>query len=269
MKIAYLILAHKSSIQLTRLINTLNCEDVYFFIHINKNSSDEFFYEINNTFKTYKNVFFIDRCRCAWGDFGIVEATIEGIKTIIISNINIDYIVLLSGQDYPVKSNKRIKEFFTTNNGKCFINNFPIPRAGWHNGFLDGFHNSIPPESEYKLPSNISLWGGSAWWCLTRECIYYIYYFIIKNPGYIEYCKHLFAPDEIFFHTIVMNLGIKSNVINDGLKYMDWDSVPSPATLCKKYFSTLSNSTSLFARKFDIEYDYEILDMIDKNLLKN
>ena len=66
MKIAYLILAHKSSIQLTRLINTLNCEDVYFFIHISKNSSDELLYEISNTFKTYKNVFFIDRYICDW-----------------------------------------------------------------------------------------------------------------------------------------------------------------------------------------------------------
>ncbi|MBU3143988.1 beta-1,6-N-acetylglucosaminyltransferase [Clostridium sp. CF012] len=266
MKIAYLILAHKSSIQLTRLINTLNCEDVYFFIHINKNSSDEFFDELNNTFKTYKNVFFIDRCRCTWGDFGIVDATIEGIKTIIISNLKIDYVVLLSGQDYPIKSNKDIKEYFTTNNGKCFIQNHPIPRPGWHNGLYD----RIPPK--YKLPWNISLWGGSTWWCLTRECIYYVYYFIIKNPGYIEYCNHLFAPDEIFFHTIVMNSSLKSNVINDGLKYIDWDSVPppqcNPATLCKKYFPILSNSASLFARKFDIEYDYEILDMIDKDILK-
>ncbi|MCB2312378.1 beta-1,6-N-acetylglucosaminyltransferase [Clostridium tagluense] len=266
MKIAYLILTHKSSIQLTRLINTLNCEEVYFFIHVDKNSSDEFFYEVNNTFKTYKNVFFIDRSSCAWGEFGIVEATIEGIKRIIVSNINIDYVVLLSGQDYPIKSNKYIKEFFTTNNGKCFIHNFPIPRPGFHNGF----YNRIPPK--YKLPWNISLWGGSQWWCLTRECIYYIYYFIMKNPAYIEYCKHLVVPDEIFFQTIVMNLNFKSNIVNDGLKYIDFDSAPPPknhpVTLSKEHFSTLSNSTSLFARKFDIEYDYEILDMIDKDILK-
>jgi hypothetical protein len=264
-KIAYLVLTHKSSIPLTRLINTLNCEDVYFFIHISTNSSDEFLYEVNNTFKTYKNVFLIDRCACVWGEFGIVEATIEGIKTIVISNINIDYVVLLSGQDYPIKSNKHIKEFFTASNGRCFINNFPIPRWGWHNGF----YKRIP--SKYKLPSNISLWGGSTWWCLTRECIYYICYYIIKNPDYIEYCKRLFAPDEIFFHSIVMNSTLKSSVINDGLKYIDWDYAPSPqkhpATLSKEYFSILSNSTSLFARKFDIEYDYEILDMIDKDIL--
>lgn len=266
MKIAYLILAHKSNIQLTRLINILNCEDVYFFIHINKNSSDEFLCEVNNTFKTYENVFFIDRCSCTWGDFGIVEATIEGLKTIIISNLKIDYVVLLSGQDYPIKSNKYIKEFFTTNNGKSFIYNFPIPLAGWHNGY----YNNIPPK--YKLPRNISLWGGSTWWCLTRECIYYICYFIIKNPGYIEYCKHLFAPDEIFFQTIVMNSNLKSNVINDGFRYIDWYNAPPPkshpATLSKNYFSTLCNSNSLFARKFDIEYDHEILDMIDKDILK-
>jgi hypothetical protein len=265
-KIAYLILAHKSYNQLSRLINTLNCDNVYFFIHVDKNSSDEFFYEINNTFKTYNNVFFIDRCRCDWGEFGIVEATIEGIKTIIISNINIDYVVLLSGQDYPIKSNKYIKDFFTENNGKCFINNFPIPRLDYHNGF----YNRVPPK--YKLPQNISLWGGSQWWCLTRECIYNIYYFIIKNPGYMEYCKHLVAPDEIFFHTIVMNLNLKTNVVNDGLKFMDWDSAPPPknhpATLSKEYFSALSNSPSLFARKFDMEYDYDILDMIDKDILE-
>jgi len=266
MKIGYLILAHKSPTQLIRLINTLNCENAYFFIHIDKKSSNDMFNQVTNALNRFNNIYFINRNNCSWGNFSIVHATLKGIQTILNTNICLDYVILLSGQDYPIKPNSYIRDFLIANNGKCFIHNFPVPLQGWHNGFF----YRVP--EQYKLPPNISLYGGSQWWCLTRECIHYIYHFVVNNPGFVEYCKHLFVPDEIFFQTIVLNSYFKSNVFNNGLRYIDWDSVPQPkthpATLSKKYFPILNNSPTLFARKFDIELDSEILDMIDNTLLK-
>ncbi len=265
MNIAYLILAHKNPTQLIRLINTLNCENAYFFIHIDKKSSNNMFNQVTNTFQYFNNIYFINRCNCSWGDFSIVQATLRGIKTIINTNIPLDYVILLSGQDYPIKPNAHIRDLLIANNGKCFINHFPVPLQGWHNGFFYRVPN------QYKLPSNISLYGGSQWWGLTRNCIEYIYDFVMYNPGFVDYCKHLFVPDEIFFQTIVLNSYFKTNVVNTGLRYIDWDSVPNPkthpATLTKKYFPILNNSPTLFARKFDIEIDSQILDMIDNILL--
>ncbi len=40
-----------------------------------------------------------------------------------------------------------------------------------------------------------------------------------------------------------------------------------PATLDKSYFDKLINSSKLFARKFDMTRDADILDMIDQKIL--
>ncbi|WBW96647.1 beta-1,6-N-acetylglucosaminyltransferase [Oceanirhabdus sp. W0125-5] len=265
MNIAYLILAHKSPTQLIRLINTLNCENAYFFIHIDKKSSNYMLNQIINTFRNHNNIYYIDRCNCSWGDFSIVQATMKGIEHILNTNLCLDYVILLSGQDYPIKPNYYIRDFLIGNYGKCFIHNFPVPLQGWHNGF----HHRIP--KQYRLPSNISLYGGSQWWGLTKECIKYIYDFVINNPDFVQYCKHLYVPDEIFFQTIVLNSHFKQTVVNTGLRYIDWDSVPHPKThpaiLTKNYFPILNNSRTLFARKFDIDIDSQILDMIDNKIL--
>lgn len=266
MKIAYLVLAHKAPEQIIRLINRLNYKDTYFFIHIDKNASDSVYRPVYKEFKKCKNVFFIKRIKCAWADFSLVQATINGIKEVLNSGIDINYTILLSGQDYPIKTNEYIKTFLENKKGSCYIYNFSMPKPGWHNGLI---HN-IP--KEYTLSSEIeNLYGGSQWWGLTKECLEYIIDFIDKNKGYVDYCKKMFVPDEIFFHSIIMNSRYKDNVINDGLRYIDWDSMPPPknhpATLSEKYFPILSASPHLFARKMDMEFDANIFELIDNNLL--
>jgi hypothetical protein len=58
-------------------------------------------------------------------------------------------------------------------------------------------------------------------------------------------------------------------VINDDLRYLDWEN-PNPnvpATLLKNDFDKLATSSKLFARKFDMARDLEILDLLDQKLL--
>ena len=59
------------------------------------------------------NIYFLKRHTCYWGDFNIVKATCEGIKEIVKSGINFDYAILLSGQDYLIKSTTQIETICT------------------------------------------------------------------------------------------------------------------------------------------------------------
>jgi alr4323 protein len=117
MQINYIILTHKSPIQLERLISKLDDEDINFFIHIDAKTNIEPFKYLEKD-----NVIFLeDRIDVIWGDFSIVQATLNAMKSII-EHKDQGYTILLSGQDYPIKSNQKIKEYLSKNQDFDFIN---------------------------------------------------------------------------------------------------------------------------------------------------
>lgn len=284
MKIAYLLLAHKYPEQLKRLILRLRDEHTSFFIHIDKKTDDAIYNQIVELLNGIPNVYFTTRYKCYWGDFNIVKASIAGIKMMLNSGTSFDYAVLLSGQDYSLKSNNQIKQFFQENKGKEFIEFFSLySKNPWtkENGHypalerINYWHLRFRSKHFYttlikrRFPSGFEPFGGSQWWCLSRACLEYVNSFIPQNPQLINYLKYVYVPDEIFFQTIILNSPFKDKVSNDHLRYMDWEN-PNPnvpATLCKGDFEKLSNSSKLFARKFDLTRDPEILDLIDQKIL--
>ncbi len=103
MRIAYIISAYKYPEQLIRLIHRLNSEKNSFFVHIDKKTNDKIYNQIVNGLSHLPNVYFLNRHKCYWGDFGHVNATIKGIKEIFNRNLPIDWIILATGLDYPIK----------------------------------------------------------------------------------------------------------------------------------------------------------------------
>jgi len=105
------------------------------------------------------------------------------------------------------------------------------------------------------------------WFCLTKKDVDYTLEYLKNKPDLLDFFRHTFAPDEIFFQTIIMNSPLKDTVMNDNLRYIDWSrkGVPLSAFLTIDDADNLLNSSKLFARKFDIELDEAILDLIDSH----
>jgi hypothetical protein len=121
MKIVYLILAHRYPEQLVRLVNSRNTENTSFFIHINKMIDGATYNRFVKGLSHLNNVHFIERNVIYVFDFGHTEASIQGIKEIIESQIDFDYLILSTGQDYSIKSNHYIENYFRENEGKIFL----------------------------------------------------------------------------------------------------------------------------------------------------
>lgn len=279
MKIAYLILVHKNPKQLVRLIESLQNDNDTFFVHLDKKCNMS---EFGHILKENKNIKFIsERVSINWGGFSMVEATINLIKNSL-NYSQYDYFILLSGQDYPIKNSKDIHMFLEKNNNLEYINTRDIIND-WKSAkiryeqyhFMDivfkgryyveklfGFF--IPKRNFY---GNLHPFGGSQWWCLTKDCIKYIMQYIKKNDDIIKYFKRVAVPDEIFFHTIIMNSIFKHKVVNDNLRYIN---IPKgechPIIYKENNFYELMNCNKLFARKFDLNLDSNIFAMIDKQL---
>lgn len=318
MKIAYIVLAHKYPEQLIRLIDRLSTEKTSFFVHIDKKTDKKNYQQIVSCLSHRTNVYFLKRHRCYWGDFSIVSATIEGFKEIFNRNISVDWVILLSGQDYPIKSNIEIEDFLCKNKENSFLDYFPLPQpepenlsTKWPNGGFNRInywhfrllnwrfvfpaklwfntynYSQVKQDIKFRIASRLwfalILWfpikrkfpkgfkpfAGSQFWCLSKECAEYVHNFIQANSAFVNFFKCVDVPDELFFQTIILNSRFKDAVINDSLRYMDWQNPnPSiPAILEKKDFDKLLDSSKLFARKFDAARDIDVLDLIDQEIL--
>jgi len=283
MELAYIISAYKYPEQLIRLILRLTSDKATFFVHVDKKTCSEVHEQMVNGTKHLPNVYFLKRYRCDWGDFGHVRATMEGIHETIQRKISFDYAILLTGQDYPIKTIDQIEAFLQQHNGKSFMAHFPLPSDQWENGGLERVtnwhvrmfhrHYVFPKKGavfiKRKFPKGFQPFGGSSYWCLTRDCIEYIYRFIQMNSRFVGFFRYVDVPDEIFFQTILMNSPFAGSIVSDDCRYIEWKdpNSGSPSILDIGDYEKIANSPKLFARKFDASVDTKVLDLIDGEIL--
>lgn len=226
MKIAYLIIAHHQPLMLKKLVDALSADGASFFIHIDDRSDFNKFSEImQNT----REVYFTERKKVNWMGFSIVGATLV-LMHLATQFQRYDYYCLLSGSDYPIKSNEHIFEFFRNKNTE-YINFWKLEdRPSWlhkiqHYYFTDIFSirdfysrkltlgdiywrffhklKDIFPKRKYL--HGIVPYGGSQWWSLTHECVTFILDYLNMNPAFLDFYRYTHSPDEMFFQTIIMN----------------------------------------------------------------
>lgn len=277
MKIAHLILAHTNAQQLQRLVRKLYHPDADIYIHLDLKTDIREFQHIQKE----QNVTFIrNRIKVFWGGFSIVDATINSFEEILTSNINYQHINLLSGQHYPIKSAQHIVNFLGKNAGRSFIHyevideewleaiprirkyhldSLNLPIGGYR---LQQLLNVILPDR--KLPDGIVAVGRSQWFVATGEAVAYMINYARKEKWISRFFKYSWAADEIFFHTILYNSPLRSQMVNNNLLYVDWSAhEPNPKTLTIADADAIVSSGKLFARKFDMATDSTILDYID------
>ena len=277
MQIAHLILAHKNPLQLEKLIIALQYPSFSFYIHVDKKVNIQPFEYL----RKYKNVFFIKkRTKIFWAGYGTIQATINGIKEIL--PFKYEYINVVSGQDFPLKTAGEIYSFFLVNNGKEFITCRSVEHE-WKEAEvrikkyhlinsrtpgkyqLEKLINKILPER--KFPLNYTLVGRSNWFAITYEAAKYIIEFLDQHPQIVRFFKFSWGADELIFSTILYNSSFKDK-ITDNLVYVDWSEKKAhPKILRTEDYNALINSDKLFARKFDADADAVILEMLE-NFLK-
>ena len=301
MKIVYIILAHTNYEQTMRLFNRLNKGDVSFVIHISTTSSSQYFDDVYSALKDEPNCYFAERAVVRWGDFGVVQGALNAIDTIVEEKLDYDFAALLSGQSYPIKSHEVICETLEKHRGKQLLENIPFseiedeflhriePHHFWigkhhfrhpHKGGgnklaanLIDFGISLFLPKRPPLPEGYVLFKGSFWWTLTKDCIEYIHKHVRTETGQdlIEFLKKTRHSGETYFQTVLMNSAYKDQVINKDLRYILWkvalDEQGHPEVLTTQNFEGIASSECLFGRKFNLDVDAEIFDMVDEQLL--
>jgi hypothetical protein len=286
-------MTHKDPRQLHRLISRLNDGASSFFVHIDR-KVDISPFEIIKEFGAI--IHFIDRFDSTWGSLGLIKPFLSGLKAVKDCSEKFDRILLLSGQDYPIKSNEYINDFFKNSPHSVFINYFPIPsytkwpgsdRGGlyrvdkyyfgmkWYHFICSRSLNLLSASMPFlrrKIPDGMKSFTGQTWWNLDMYALDYILEYNAKHPEYLDFHKHTFVADELFVHMIIANSKdekLLNSIENTDKRFTIWQTPGSahPNILRKTDFEAIRSSDDLFARKFDEKVDAEILDLIDARIL--
>ncbi len=298
MSIGFVLLTHHQPQQIDRLLAQLNKMFNYPPI-VCHHDFDKCALSVDHL---SKNIEFVrPHLKTKWGDFSIVEATIQGIKLLYELDDSPDWFILLSGSDYPIKTAQEILAKLNSNQYDAYINYekirykvyqenpkinliwqklayerycglklFSIPFLGERPYSRDlDIRIDNPFITQFFIPftDNFSCFVGDQWFYANRRSAEYIIQFHQQNNAITSHYRRRMFADESYFQTILANaehLKLK----NDNYRYVDWSTKAAhPKTMELDDLPRLLASPAHFARKFNLEVDREIFDQLDQIIL--
>lgn len=274
MRHAYLIMAHGEWELLNNLVKALDDPNNDIYLHIDKKSK---FDKHILVYPQYSKLFLTRRMNVNWGGDSQVKCILKMLT--LASKCNYRYYHLLSGVDIPIETQENIHHFFTYNDGKNYLsfdfkNDYAETRLreyhffqniiGRNNGHIVALFYYIEQHLiniQKKLGvnrlknSHIRFYKGGGWFSITNDLVFVL----LKNKKMIKkYFYHSLCPDELFIHTIAKNSSLEHTIVNDDLRYIDWNR-GTPYIFRDEDYEAICNSGKLFARKFSFKVDKKII----------
>jgi hypothetical protein len=288
--VAYVLLAHQAPEQVARLVSRLAPNPV--FVHVDSGVAPTVFAQFEEVLQAHPNAHLIARHRSAWASWGIVAASIEGVRSALCSGLAWSHVALISGQHYPLASPAQIDHFLASYADKSFMPNWALPNPVWgKDGGMSRVRYWHTPVNGRKLflpipraiPRGLKSYGGSMFWWLNRGAAAYIVKQADEDAPTTRFFKHTWIPDELYVPSIIMNSEHARGVLDENLTFIRWTTPhsPHPDDMAIDDFDELLAAAQgpserggkarikLFCRKVSIDSPRQLalLDAIDQSML--
>lgn len=300
LRLAYLVFVHKNPAQLVRLLKRLYCQGSTFYVHVDAKADLNLFRSAASQLSVDNVIWLTKRKAISWGNFSLSEAYLNGFQTILQQRPEPDFIITISGQDYPIATNEsihnwlnhhidqtvldhsiitgdsphiteRVEQYYlSVNRHRSLI--YPCPNPDKLKKRL--FNKALRLSGLFSLPRRMpldhQLYFGTNWFQLKPLTARYLINFARSNPSYLKFFRSTYVPEEIFFHTILLNAAdsIRNTICAERITFMQWDRPTGSYTLpiSISELPNMISSNKLFARKFDAQHDGDVLDRLDQYL---
>jgi len=108
-------------------------------------------------------------------------------------------------------------------------------------------------------------YAGSQFWAFSERTFYAVLHYIREHKAALEeYYKYTSSPDEIYFHSVLMDLVAKDSTIKlkEQITYVNYFR-KNNVFVTEDFDKLTSAKGKIFARKFDTDIDIEILNKLD------
>lgn len=266
-KHAYLILAHSSPNLLEKLVKALDDVRNDIFIHLDSKAD----YDLSSLVTSKSGLYVIEhRIDARWGDFSLVKVEIILMEAAKGAG-SYGYYHIISGVDFPLKSQDYIHSFCNTHKGTLFIgfaNHAPQNELKWRTQHYFLFPRDFKSKNIIKkvlralfarvqsvvgyTRIKLEVKKGCQWCSITDAFVDYV----LQNKDFIEKSfKNTYCPDEMFIQTMCWNSKFKANIFClddefEGCKrYIVWENSVIQ-NLDHISPTTLVESDRWFGRKF-------------------
>lgn len=285
MRHAFLIMTASVDEPLLEIIRQLDSPNHDFFIHVDLKAGGINQEKVIETAK-FSDVVFVDRQKGSWGGYSLIQIEIKLLKSA--TTRDYDYYHLMSGEDFPVKTNQELDDFFLKNRGLNFLevsdrlehqnpDRYRLRYEQYHflqdrfigkkrNVFkyIDFLSCYIQRYVGVNRARNLLVQSGSQWFSITDELAKYI----VSHVNWIDkHFKYTYCCDELFIQSLIAGTQFMDKV-SSNLRYVDfvWKSKHNltPRYLTDKDLSLINDSHYLFARKFDVSSMRNFKSHLDK-----
>lgn len=271
---AYLIMAHHQFDFLKELLLALDDERNDIYLHIDQKVTSFDFDDFSKLLQK-SHLYFTKRLNVHWGGYSQIACELILLKAA--AEKHYAYYHLLSGSDFPLKTQDEIHAFFEAHAGTEFLD-FDAPsvpsRVRERVSLYHFFRESSCPLAEPtdailtriqrllrvdRLKKNpLKLQKGANWFSITDSFAQYV----LAHENWIaKLFGHSVCGDELFLQTLAANSSFMEAVYApyggcgsmSNLRYVDWEhgTENSPYVFQKKDREFLKGLPHLFARKFD------------------
>jgi hypothetical protein len=273
--IAYFLLVHRYPKQFKRLFKAIYAPGNQYVIHIDKSSGAALAADIASFLSPYQGFEILESRDALWGGYSLVDAELRGMARLLEMDAGWTHYINLSGQDFPLKSQEYIRQFFAANPSKQFIRALdqPLERPDTMNRishmFVEKDGKMTATGVARPFLSGDKPFIGTQWKAVTRGFCAYVCH-DPRAERFKDFYRNSFIADEAFFQTVLMNSSGHGAMMNDDLRMIDWvpdgDIKLRPRNYGMGDLQRLERSRDLFARKFDAEEDDAVLTSLERHL---
>ena len=269
-KIAFILLCHKDPESIIRQAQRLTAKGDYIAIHFDARAKPEHYSRIRAKLKGNSHVVFTQRrCKCGWGEWSLVEATLLAVEAAVDAFPRATHFYMLSGDCMSIKSAEYAHHFLDAEDVD-YIESFDFFASDWIKTGMKGdrlhyrhffnerknkflFYASVNLQRKLGLkrdiPADLQIMIGSQWWCLRRRTVEWILDFCRKRKDVMRFFQTTWIPDETFFQTLVPHLVPEKEIRTRTLTFLMFTDYGMPVTFYDDHYDLLLSQDFLFARK--------------------
>lgn len=283
MSVAWLITSHTLPGQVLRLAGTLRAGSPDAVLALHHNPQDCAVDEAALAELGVLRV--LPPTRVTWGDMSQQTMVLRSLSWLL-GHADFDWLVLLSGQDYPIRPVAEIERSLAQAGVDGFLHTVPVtggdefalrylhhwrrapvPRAAAR---LPGVQvRTMPSGTWVGTPARAMPFGpelvchrGADWFTLSRRAVEHVLRFCARRPDVLRHYARTLIPTESLVHTILANSSL--TLSGDNRRFSRWEpGAPSPRTL------TAADLPAAFASGFDLARKFSgsvVLDAVDEQL---
>mgnify|MGYP000515945468 CR=1 FL=1 len=273
-KIAYILLCHKDPEAIIQQAERLTAAGDCMAIHFDARAKPEHYRTIVSELADNPNVTFARRrVKCGWGEWSLVQATLNTLESAIEAFPRATHFYMLSGDCMAIKTAEYAHRFLDGNDAD-FIESFDFFESDWiktgmkedrliyRHFFNERTHRRLFYASHglqkklgltRPIPADLQVQIGSQWWCLRRRTIEWILDMTRTRHDVMRFFRTTWIPDETFFQTLVRHLVPEPEIETRTLTFLMFSDYGMPITFYNDHYDLLLSQDFLFARKISPE----------------